>query len=298
MTPQALYFNQVTKNYGTKCALKGVSLQIEPGEKVALLGCNGAGKSTLINLATGLRKQSSGEIKVLGQPATRGSTQEKLAYLPQVLKFPSYLKVKEIINVVERHFNSKLDPQLLLRLELTPLLNRYCSGLSGGEERKLGLALALVGQRPLLILDEPTANVDLVAKFEIHKILKENILSQKQAFLFSSHEMDEVEKLADRVIVLNQGQIVADGDVSHIKKSFGSMTVHFSSLSKEIFLESSTKIELKGHNADHAYNYIVYGLNSDAIVKELVEKKIEFQNLSIEQTSLDEVFLKLWSHNT
>jgi ABC-2 type transport system ATP-binding protein len=298
MINQALYFNQVTKNYGLKCALKNISLHIEPGEKVALLGCNGAGKSTLINLATGLRKQTSGEIKVLGELATKSTTQEKLAYLPQVLKFPSYLKVKEVINVVERHFNTQLDPNLLHRLELTSLLGRYCSGLSGGEERKLGLALALVGQRPLLILDEPTANVDLVAKFEIHKILMENVLSQKQAFLFSSHEMDEVEKLADRVIVLNKGQIVADGDVAQIKRSFGSMTVHFSSLSKEIFLESSTKIELKGHTPDQIYNFKVYGLNSDTIIKELVERKIEFQNLSVEQTSLDEVFLKLWSQRT
>ncbi len=295
MSTAVLSFKNVKKNYGpNNIALKSINLQIHPGEKVALLGCNGAGKSTLINLATGLRKQTEGEVLVFGAKATDPKTAHKLAYLPQTLKFPSYLKVKEIIKVVEIHFNSKLEPLIFERLELTPLLNRYCSGLSGGEERKLGLALALIGQRPLLILDEPTANVDLVAKSEIHKILAEHMLKENQGFLFSSHEMDEVEKLANRVIVLNKGQVIADGDVQKIKKTFGSMTVNFSSLANEVFLETSSKIELK-HQNSKINDFRVYGYDSDAIVRELVEKKIQFHNLSIEQTSLDEVFLKLWS---
>lgn len=298
MNPAVLHFDRLSKSYGSKHALKNVSIEIQAGEKIALLGCNGAGKSTLLSIATGLRLPSAGHVKIFGQNPTANITQTKLAYLPQTLKFPSYLKVKEILNIVEAHFKRALNPALLERLELSSLKDRYCSGLSGGEERKLGLALALVGHRPFLILDEPTANVDLVAKHEIHKLLQEHVLEQNQAFLFSSHEMDEVEKLADRVIVLNHGQVVADDKVQNIKKTFGSMTVEFESETREINLKTTTKIEIsdsKSSDSLTSFSVKVFGLNSDSIIQELVESKINFRNLKVEQTSLDEVFLKIWS---
>lgn len=298
MNPAVLHFDRLSKSYGSKHALKNVSIEIQAGEKIALLGCNGAGKSTLLSIATGLRLPSAGHAKIFGQNPTANITQTKLAYLPQTLKFPSYLKVKEILNIVEAHFKTALNPALLERLELSSLKDRYCSGLSGGEERKLGLALALVGHRPFLILDEPTANVDLVAKHEIHKLLQEHVLEQNQAFLFSSHEMDEVEKLADRVIVLNHGQVVADDKVQNIKKTFGSMTVEFESETREINLKTTTKIEISDPKASDSltsFSVKAFGLNSDSIIQELVESKINFRNLKVEQTSLDEVFLKIWS---
>ncbi len=293
-TCPALKFQNVSKKYGTQLALQNINVTIEPHEQVALLGCNGAGKSTFINLATGLRQQTSGDISVFDSKNLIPRVKSKIGYLPQVLKFPSYLKVKEIINVVEAHFNDKVLKDLLERLDLYRLMDRYCSGLSGGEERKLGLVLSLIGHRPLLILDEPTANVDLVAKSEIHKIIAEHIKDYNQSFLFSSHEMSEVEKLAKRVIVLNQGQIVADGNVQQIKQSFGSMTVKFSADSFDSILTSSTKIERQAV-IDGTISYKIFGASSDKIIKEIIEREIDFKNLTVEQTSLDEVFLKLWS---
>ncbi len=311
MTPQTvLKINQLNKSYGSKRALININLEVKAGEKVALLGCNGAGKSTFINIATGLKYPSSGDVFVFNESSLLLSSKKKLAYLPQTLKFSGHLKVKDILKLVEAHFNSKIKDSILDRLELKPLLNRYCHGLSGGEERKLGLATCLIGNRPFLILDEPTANVDLVAKNEIHKILLETVAQESKALLFSSHEMAEVEKLADRVIVLNQGQIVAEGKVSEIKKSFGLMTVTFESQIESLNLNSSTKIEffqngiqsllpneLKIKN-NNFIKYKVYGPNSDQIITELVQKNIDFKNLVIEQTSLDDVFLKLWSQKT
>lgn len=292
----ALEFQKVSKKYNSLVALKDINLKLEANEKVALLGCNGAGKSTFINLATGLRQQTSGEVFIFNTKNSNRKIKSQIGYLPQTLKFPSYLRLKEILKVVETHFNDKASNELLERLDLHKLLHRYCSGLSGGEERKLGLVLSLIGHRPLLILDEPTANVDLVAKSEIHKIIAEQIKFHKQTILFSSHEMSEVEKLAERVIVLNQGQVVADGNVQYIKKTFGSMTVRFIAKEEIISLKTAAKVE-HTKNADNTYSYKVFGLNSDEIIKEIVEKKINFKGLNIEQTSLDDVFLKLWSKN-
>lgn len=300
MMPQNyLQIKSLGKSYGQKLALKNINIEVQPGEKVALLGCNGAGKSTLINIITGLKNLSSGQISVFGLKPTDLKAKNQSGYLPQVLKFSGFLKVKEVLSLVEKHFKTKLDSNILSRLELDSLLNRYCHGLSGGEERKLGLALCLIGHRPLLILDEPTANVDLIAKNEIHKILAENVLNSEKSILFSSHEMQEVEKLADRVIVLNHGEIVAEGHVTDIKKTFGISKVVFQSANNISEFKSSTKIETIDSKIMDLKNplfktFEIYGPNSDDIIMELVHKNIQFKNLTIEQPSLDEIFMKLW----
>ncbi len=315
MTQNYLQISHLNKSYGQKHALKNINIHVRSGEKVALLGCNGAGKSTLINIITGLKSLTSGEVSVFGLNPTNLSAKVQSAYLPQTLKFSGFLKVKEVIRLIEKHYQTKIDPNILIRLELDSLLNRFCHGLSGGEERKLGLALCLIGHRPLLILDEPTANVDLVAKNEIHKILIENVKNSEKSILFSSHEMQEVDKLADRVIVLNHGEIIAEGNVSKIKKTFGISKVTFETLAASssntsietsnhavlnpIELSTSTKIEShpsKTFDSDNvdSTTYEVYGPDSDLIISELVQKNIKFKNLIIEQPSLDEIFMKLW----
>lgn len=294
MSSSYLVVKNLFKSFGNKTALKNINLNLNAGEKVALLGCNGAGKSTLINIITGLKFKTSGDVILFDQPSSHFSAKQKLAYLPQTLKFPGFLKVKDIITLVEGHFKSQLPLSILKRLDLDTLLNRYCHGLSGGEERKLAMALCFIGDRPFFILDEPTANVDLIAKNEIHCLLQEHTQLSKKAILFSSHEMSEVEKLADRVIVLNSGQVVAEGRVRDIKQSFGLAKVTFKSESKSLHLKSSSKIEIIS-SEDNLTEFVVYGPNSDNIISELVQNTISFHHLSIEQTSLDEVFLKIWS---
>ncbi len=283
-----LEFNDVTKRYKEKTALNSVSLSIKAGEKVALLGCNGAGKSTFLNIATGLGLATSGSVRVFNQSPTDKGTRSLFSFLPQTLKLPDHLKVKEVIRVVEGHFSDGLDSKVLERLELTSLMNQYCHHLSGGEERKLCFALSLIGNRQLLILDEPTANVDFVSKQVIYTILGEYLKSKNPALLFSSHEMGEVEFLADRVVVLNKGEIVTDGTVSEIKRKFSPMKVSFISDQKNMKFMSTIKVNVEG---DH---YTLFGEDSDQIVRELFEKQCDFKNLRIEQSGLEEVFAQIW----
>ncbi|MCB0413690.1 MAG: ABC transporter ATP-binding protein [Bdellovibrionales bacterium] len=288
MPEYALEFNSVCKTYGDTKALDSVNLNIKPNEKVALLGCNGAGKSTFLNIATGLGLPSKGEVKILNQNPLSLKSRFQVSFLPQVLKFPSFLKVKDVIKVVEGHFNDNLLRTTLDRLRLTPFLNHYCHSLSGGEERKLSFALSLLGRRRFLILDEPTANIDILSKREVHELLKDHLKKEQGALLFSSHEMHEVEHLADRVVVLNQGRIIADGSVHQIKKSFSSTKVTFECAQED--LQFSTALKLERENK----TYTLYGESGDDIVKELIQVTKSFYNLRVEPISLEEVFVKIW----
>ena len=285
-----LEVKNLSKNYGNIKALKGLSFSIQTQEKIALLGCNGAGKSTLLSIVMGLRKNSSGDCTVLKRKPEDSMNKKEVSFLPQSLSYPEHLKVKEILKVIGAHFDQVDYDHLVVELELQKLLNRQSYNLSGGERRKVGVALSLLRKPKFLIMDEPTANIDLLGKNKIYTVIRNYLKNKNCTFIFSSHEMQEVEHLAERVIVLNHGKIVADGSVQEVKNLFGLKRVSFKSSHLDLDFSDFEKHEVQGNI------HTIYGKNGDQIVKSIFSQTKDFKNLRIFETSLEEIFINLWAN--
>ncbi len=278
----ALAFSQVSKVYGANKALSDIQVQVHSGEIVAILGANGAGKTTFINIASGLLRPTSGEARICGFDAMAGEVKSLRSALPQELAFPPFLKVKDVLDTIYSH-HAGADYRTIARsLEIDGLLERYSSDLSGGERRKLALACALAGSPSLVLLDEPTANIDLQGQAIVRGLLRDYFRGASRALIFSSHHLQDVEALADRVIVIKKGRIIADSTVSEIKSRLGIKKVRYLP-SKSGAGPSSEPVE-------------VFGPDSDALLKEILRNDPEAKKIEIAEPSLEESIFKIWEH--
>lgn len=286
-----LVVNNLSKSYGNIAALRGINLTISRGEKVALLGSNGAGKSSLVNICTGLRKQDYGEAKLFGGSPFDMSSKSKFGFLPQSLQFPKDLRCKEIIELVASHFETPNTSELVAKLDVSKLLNKFSSDLSGGERRRIAFLLTFLGEPELCFLDEPTANIDIENKEIIYKFLDEYYSKPQRSLLFTSHQMREVERVAERLIVLHRGKIILDSPVKEVKNAFSLKSVSFNTHDRIDHLDGMEKLVKNGTS------YTIFSQNTDHTVKKLCESGIDFNQLSIQETSLDEIILNLWRDN-
>jgi ABC-2 type transport system ATP-binding protein len=201
------------KQYGGREVLSGVEFRVHGGEIVALLGPNGAGKTTTVEILEGYRRPDEGHVRVLGlDPARHGaSLRPRLGVMLQEGGVDPRTTPREVLGLHARLYASPADPAALLELVgLERVAGTRYRRLSGGERQRLSLALALVGSPDLLILDEPTAGMDPAAK----AATRDRILALRDAgrtILMTTHELSDVERLADRAVVLDRGRIVADG---------------------------------------------------------------------------------------
>ena len=211
----------VVKRFRGETALDGLSLRVEQGEAVALLGPNGAGKSTALSLLVGLRRPDAGVARLFGRDPRDPAARARLGVTPQASGFPATLRVDEIVRLVARHFpDPEPSGELLGRFGLSALARRQAGGLSGGEQRRLALALAFVGRPAAVVLDEPTGVLDVEARRLAWAGLRDYV-DGGGTLLLTSHHLDEVEALARRVVVLNAGRVVAQGDVTAIRARAG-----------------------------------------------------------------------------
>jgi ABC-2 type transport system ATP-binding protein len=216
MTPMmdAIEIRALHKTYGEVDALRDVDLVIEGGGHIAgLLGPNGAGKTTLVEILEGLRTPSSGTVSVLGlDPAVAPvALRTRLGVQLQTTAFIPELNVIETLKLYAALYPRALAPaDVLARVDLADKGKALVGTLSGGQRQRLALALAMLHDPDLYILDEPTSGLDPLARRQIHGILR-TLRQQGKTVLISSHYLDEIEALADRVVILSQGAIVADG---------------------------------------------------------------------------------------
>jgi len=216
----------VTKRFGTVTALAAVTLRIEEGV-VALLGPNGAGKSTAIAVLLGLRVPDTGAARLFGLDPRRAPARRKVGVAPQETAFPPTLRVAEVLELVRRHYPAPLPLSALSeRFALDRLLRRQLGGLSGGERRLVAVALAFAGRPRLLVLDEPTASLDAEARRRVWNATRAHARAGGTALL-TTHHIDEAEVLAQRVVLLEAGTVVADGSVGELKRAAGLTRVSF-----------------------------------------------------------------------
>jgi ABC-2 type transport system ATP-binding protein len=213
-TMAAIEVTNLRKSYGTVHALGGIDLSIAgQGQIVGLLGPNGAGKTTFVEILEGLRPRSSGTVSVLGlDPATAtAALRTRIGVQLQSTAFMPDLTVTETLRLYAALYPRSLDAAALLaRVDLSDKAKATVRELSGGQKQRLALALAMLHDPDLYILDEPTSGLDPIARRQIHDILA-SLKQGGKTILLSSHYLDEIEALADRVVILAGGKIVADG---------------------------------------------------------------------------------------
>lgn len=212
----------LSKKYGSITALEDINLSFPRHGIVFLVGPNGAGKSTLMRLISGYRRPSGGEVRIAGNLAgTDRQALEYLGYVPENCPLYAEMSVYDYIKysaglrrMDEKIFAERL-PQVIKNLHLSEVLTRRIDALSKGYRHRVGIAGALIHQPEILLLDEPTEGLDPNQKYEIHQFIRE--YGENKLVIISSHIMEEVEAIADRVILINKGQVVWDGSPEELK---------------------------------------------------------------------------------
>lgn len=220
----AFRVNEVRKRYGRFEALRGVSLEVAPGEIVGLLGPNGAGKSTLTKIAAGLVRPSSGTAEVAGHPAGSPAARGAIGYLAELFRFPAWITAGELLRLHQRLAPSDGGEReragLLELVGLGHAARMRVGEMSKGMQQRLGIAQALVGSPRLLLLDEPTSALDPAGRRVVRELL-EDVRRRGIAVLLSSHLLGEVERVCDRVAILLAGRVVARGRPSELVRPRG-----------------------------------------------------------------------------
>lgn len=291
MTTALATFDHVTRHYGDLVAVDDVSLDIQPGQLVGLLGPNGAGKSTLLSLVQGLRRPTSGRVTLFGGDPRDARNRQRLGGTPQETALPEALRVGEVIDFVGAHFATRMPTaELAERFGLTELLRRQTGSLSGGQKRRVSVALAFVGSPSLVLLDEPTTGLDVDAR----RALWDAIRAQHAAgvtVVVTSHYLEEIEALAERVVVVGEGRVLADDAI-------GSVLSHVGRSRVSIETPDAAAVALLDPDAHHEVQgdaHLYTTGDADAFVRALVGSGIPFRGLSVRGATLEEAFLALTS---
>jgi ABC-2 type transport system ATP-binding protein len=220
----ALLVEDAAKRYGRVQALDGVSLEVQRGELVGLLGPNGAGKSTLVKIAVGLIRASRGRAEICGAPAGSPPARRALGYLAELFRFPGWYSADEVLHLHQRLVSSdggeKERHELLELVGLSQARTVRVDAMSKGMQQRLGIAQALVGTPPVLLLDEPTSALDPAGRRTVRALLEE-LQRREIGVLLNSHLLSEVELVCDRVVILSKGRVVAAGRPEELSRPRG-----------------------------------------------------------------------------
>lgn len=231
MTP-AIRIHQVAKRYGTLQALGGVDLEIGQGEFFGLLGPNGAGKTTLISSLAGLVRPDSGTLEVMGHDVQSDyrNARRKLGVVPQEIVFDPFFSVREILRIQSGYFgirkNEDWIDELLVNLDLTSKANSNMRALSGGMKRRVLVAQALVHRPPVIVLDEPTAGVDVELRQTLWQFIR-RLNQDGHTIVLTTHYLEEAESLCHRIAMLKAGQVVALDSTENLLQSHANHALRF-----------------------------------------------------------------------
>ncbi|MCQ8770258.1 ABC transporter ATP-binding protein [Streptomyces telluris] len=280
-------FENVSKSYGAVRAVADLDLQLYPGETVALLGPNGAGKSSTLDLLLGLRNPDAGRVELFGTTPQEAISQGKVGAMLQSGGLMEDVTVREIVKLgCDLHPRRYPVDQVLAAADLTEIADRQVNKLSGGQEQRVRFALATAGANELIVLDEPTTGMDVSARQAFWGVMREQARAGR-AILFATHYLEEADAIADRVIVLHRGRVLADGSAAEIKAKAGARRIVFdldghigeAALRELPFLSSleisGRTVRIQSHDAD-ATVHAVYGLG-------LYPRNLEVAGLGLEQ---------------
>lgn len=299
MSAPIIEVHNLTKRYGEVQALRGVSFEVQEGEVFGLLGPNGAGKTSTVEILEGLRPADGGIVSVCGlDPQAPGATfKQEIGAVLQATALPDKLRVAEAVSMFASFYKRRRDPTALLkRFGLEEKRNTFYSQLSGGQKQRLALAMSLVNEPRVLFLDEPTAGLDPQVRREIYIIIEE-LRKERKTLLLTTHYIEEAEKLCDRVAIVDQGRVIAQGTPRELKqRSAGTTRIELRLARPE---SDSALKQLEGVADCHASDgvYVVHSTRVPqtivSLVKYLDAHGNELSSLDIAAPSLEDVFLEL-----
>jgi ABC-2 type transport system ATP-binding protein len=285
-TSSVASLERVVKSFGATAALSGVDLELRRGEILALLGPNGAGKSTAVALLLGLRRPDAGRATLFGRDPRDPVARRYVGAVLQDIGFPPAIRVGEVVDLVRAHYPEPETTQATLRrLELASLADRDAMGLSGGQKRRLAVALALVGRPEALFLDEPTAGMDAGARRDLLADITE--FSQAGgAVLLTTQQLAEAEEIASRVVLLVGGRVAFDGTVTEMRARAGLTRVRLRAPDLPVVAGVAAVEPLDGR-------HVLYVEDADRFVAQLVRSGVSFSELEITPASLEDAFVAL-----
>ena len=280
----------VGRTFDATVALDGVSLDVPAGQLIGLLGPNGAGKSTLISLLLGLRRPTSGTVELFGGDPRDAVNRRRMGNTPQDTGLPPLLRVREVVDFVAGHYDDPVPTgELLDRFGLSDLARRQTGGLSGGEKRRVAVALAFVGRPRLVFLDEPTTGLDVDARHSLWQAIRD-FHAGGGTVVLTSHYLEEVQALAQRVVVIDRGRVLADDTLQAVRSVVDVRRVSVT-VPDAATLRDLPGVTASTPGADGRVDLLTS--DSDAVVREMVGRAVPFTDLEVSSTSLEEAFLTL-----
>lgn len=290
----AVRFDDVSHRYGTHLALDGFGLEVADGETLALLGPNGAGKSTSISLLLGLLRPYAGTVEVLGTTPRRAVAQGRVGAMLQTGSasgLPPGVRVDATLRLVRRLYRHPAPFDVTVeRAGIGSLLSRQTQRLSGGQAQRVRFAVAIAGDPSLVFLDEPTAAMDVEGRRSFWRMIQE-FSHEGRTIVFATHHLQEADQIADRVVVVNHGRVVADGPGATLKAAVAARRLRFllTDPNETLLdtLEGVTDVELRGQGVT------LDSLDADATIRAMVKHRIAFRELEITGAGLEEAFVAL-----
>tara|TARA_Y100000590_G_scaffold439372_1_gene563304 strand:+ start:283 stop:1212 length:930 start_codon:yes stop_codon:yes gene_type:complete len=297
--------NKIYSKKGSKSthALKNLNLEVKEGEIFGLLGPNGAGKSTFINILGGSVNKTSGEVNVWGFNLDKNPRQVKasIGIVPQEVNFDPFFSPKKLLELQAGLYGIKkkdrITDTILKLVSLEDQANSYARSLSGGMKRRLLVAKAMVHQPPIIILDEPTAGVDV----NLRKTLWENVKSLNKkgvTTILTTHYLEEAEKMCDRIGIINNGELVALDTTKNLLDRIQTKIVQFVTDKKtDLDIKNLESIKIISNEQNKlVVSYEKSKINIDEIILKLKEKNIKIFDISTDDGDLEDVFLRLIKH--
>jgi ABC-2 type transport system ATP-binding protein len=280
----------VNKNYESIRALRGVNFSVRAGEIVALLGPNGAGKTTAVKLLLGLLQPNAGKARVFGADPSNPENRTRTGAMLQVGRVPETLRVREHIDLFSTYYEKPMAASdVLAAAGLEKIANRKFGDLSGGQKQRVLFALAICGDPDLLFLDEPTAGLDVEARRMLWDEIR-RMVDRGKTVLLTTHYLQEADALADRVAVINQGEIIAEGTPAEIKsKTNGKKIRCISSLSMSTLRQIPGVTDVK----EDREAVEITSAEAERVVRELLARDENLSGLEVTSAGLEEAFLAL-----
>jgi ABC-2 type transport system ATP-binding protein len=293
---QGISLEALRKSYGAVEAVRGIDIAIAPGETVALLGPNGAGKSTTIDMTLGLARPDAGRVSLFGLTASEAVAAGRVGGMLQTGSLIEQLTVRELVAMVASLYPNPLEvDDVVRRTGAESFAEQRTTKLSGGQTQRVRVALALVGDPDLLVLDEPTAALDVEGRRDFWEAMRA-IAKGGKTIVFATHYLEEADAYADRIVLMAHGRVIADGPATEIKARAGGRTIHATLPD----VAASSLAALPGvASADRRGEAIVLScLDSDAALRALLAAFPDVHDIEVRGAGLEEAFLELIAADT
>ena len=280
----------VSKRYGNVTALNGLNLSVNAGEILALLGPNGAGKTTAVSLLLNLIEADSGKVSLFNQDPQALAARQRIGVMLQSAELPETLRVSELIQLTQSYYPYPRDLKELAEMAaITDLLQRPYGKLSGGQQRRVQFAMAICAKVDILFLDEPTVGLDIEAREAMWVSLRK-LVAEGCSIVLTTHYLEEAEALANRVIVIAQGSVIAEGSVESIRSRVAMRRIRCVSRLNINDIKQWPQIDSVGHDGEYL---TIQTMDVESVTLRLLTEDKTLQQLEIKRAGLAEAFVEL-----